>query len=86
MVTQEHLDKARGLLRLLWQIHDRNGHSMGRSTESRLLETAMDLLGDCPSAECRAADANPRGYLEEARVMATEMSIENVESTDLKST
>ena len=31
-------------LRQIWQIHDDGGHSVGRSRESVLLETAMCLL------------------------------------------
>ena len=37
---------ARQCLRKIWQIFDAGGHSMGRSTESMLLEAAMRMLGD----------------------------------------
>jgi hypothetical protein len=37
-------DLARLLLRLLWQRYDVGGISMGRAPESRLLESAMELL------------------------------------------
>lgn len=36
---------ARECLRKIWQIFDSGGHSLGRSEQSLLLESAMRLLG-----------------------------------------
>ena len=35
---------ARLLLRCLWQVHSAGGISHGRSVDSRILESAMDLI------------------------------------------
>ena len=43
--TSPELDAVRALLRILWQAYDAGGHSIGRSFEARVVETAMMLMG-----------------------------------------
>ncbi|KWU19125.1 hypothetical protein [Burkholderia cenocepacia] len=43
--TSRQLDAVRALLRILWQGYDAGGHSVGRSFEARVVETAMMLVG-----------------------------------------
>ena len=62
------IKRARTFLRIIWQIYDVGGHSMGRSEESMLLEMAMRLMGPPDPLESEMVD-NLRGdeLLREAR-------------------
>lgn len=57
---------ARECLRLVWQVFDHGGHSMGRSFESLMLETAMDLIPP-DHRFSKLADTDREAFMEIAR-------------------
>jgi hypothetical protein len=68
IIDVSNTDLARMLMRVIWQIYDTGGISMGRSREAVLLESAMSLIplsGDCKNFVVKTAidEASRRVYL-----------------------
>lgn len=61
-MSSKRLQIARECLRMVWQIHDAGGISLGRSQESMWLELAMDLI-DSDLRYSKLADTDRAQFL-----------------------